>query len=296
MEPGASGAPLLEAVDLAIAYTGARGEVRTAFRGVHLTVHRGDFLCLLGPSGCGKTSLLKAFGGFLPASRGAVLYQGQPVARPRREIVMIFQEHNLYPWLSVEDNVAFGPRRQGVGRDEVKRRVDELLEIVGLAPARRLYPHQLSGGMRQRVAIARALATQPDALLLDEPFTALDAPLRRKLQGFLRDLWSRTHTAMLMVTHDIEEAILVGRRIVLMGGRPAGVVETIDTSDELLKNRFAPPFLELEARLEASMAGDEADAAVAPRETAHSRDATQRPESPDEPRGLKPRESGVTHG
>ncbi|HEX4448307.1 MAG TPA: ABC transporter ATP-binding protein [Polyangiaceae bacterium] len=257
--PQVPGPPLLEAIDLTLAYGGARGEIRTAVHDVRLTVNRGDFVCLLGPSGCGKTSLLKAFGGFLPASGGRVLYRGQAIAGPRREIIMVFQEHNLYPWLNVEDNVAFGPRRQGVPRAEVKRRVDELLETVGLASARRLHPHELSGGMRQRVAIARALATQPDALLLDEPFTALDAPLRRKLQKFLRELWRRTHTAMLMVTHDIEEAILVGQRIVVMGGSPAGVVETVDTSDESLKDRFSPRFLELEARLETRMGGDDGE-------------------------------------
>ncbi|HEX4340756.1 MAG TPA: ABC transporter ATP-binding protein [Polyangiaceae bacterium] len=252
-------APLLRASAVSVSYRNRAGEERLAVAGVELAVNAGDFVCLLGPSGCGKTTLLKAFGGFLRPTSGTVTYKGAALTGPRPEVIMIFQEHNLYPWLTVEGNVAFGPRRQGVARAEVKARVDELLEIVGLSAARRMYPHQLSGGMRQRVAIARALATRPDALLLDEPFTALDVALRRRLQAFLRQTWSRTRTTMVMVTHDIEEAILVSERIVVMGGSPAGIVETIDTSDPALKDRFAPAFLSLEARLEARVGGAEGD-------------------------------------
>ena len=174
--------------------------------------------------------------------------------------MIIFQEHNLYPWLTVEGNIGFGPRRQGVPEAERTKRVDELLAVVGLEDARRQYPHQLSGGMRQRVAIARALATQPDALLLDEPFTALDVILRRRMQSFLRALWQRTRTTMVMVTHDIEEAILVGQRILVMGGHPSTIVESIDTSDEALKDRFGKPFLALQARLENLIAGEDVTA------------------------------------
>jgi len=225
-------------------------------------------VCLLGPSGCGKTTLLKAFGGFLKPTSGAVTYKGTSFVRPRPEVVMIFQEHNLYPWLSVEGNIGFGPRRQGVPRAEVRTRVDELLEIFGLARARRMYPHQLSGGMRQRALLARVWVTEPDALLLDEPFTALDVALRRKLQTFLRETWSRTQTTMLMVTHDIEEAILVSRRIVVMGGSPSGIVEIVETSDPALRDRFSPAFSALEARLEGIMGGTDAeDGAPSPRES-----------------------------
>jgi ABC-type nitrate/sulfonate/bicarbonate transport system ATPase subunit len=251
-------APLLEATDLTVAYD-QRAGAAAAIAGINLRVAAGDSLCIIGPSGCGKTTLLKAFGGFLPAARGGVLFRGRELRQPSRDLVMIFQEHNLYPWLTVEGNIAFGPRRLGVARDERQRRVDELLRIVGLEAARRRYPHELSGGMRQRVAIARALATQPAALLLDEPFTALDVTLRRRMQQFLRDLWLRTGTTMLMVTHDIEEAILVGQRVVRMGGPPAGVVETIDSSSPALKDRFSDAFRRLQAQLEKQMESETPD-------------------------------------
>jgi ABC-type nitrate/sulfonate/bicarbonate transport system ATPase subunit len=244
--------PLLQATDLTVGYGDVAG-APAAISGIDLKIAAGDSVCIIGPSGCGKTTLLKAFGGFLPTLRGGVLYRGRELLQPSRDLVMIFQEHNLYPWLTVEGNIGFGPRRLGVPKTERLRRVDELLRIVGLEAARRRYPHQLSGGMRQRVAIARALATQPAALLLDEPFTALDITLRRRMQQFLRDLWLRTRTTMLMVTHDIEEAILVGQRIVRMGGSPAGIVETIDTSSPALKDRFSADFRRLQAELEKQM-------------------------------------------
>jgi ABC-type nitrate/sulfonate/bicarbonate transport system ATPase subunit len=250
-------ATLLEATDLTVAYGDDAG-APAAIAGINLEIAAGDSLCIIGPSGCGKTTLLKAFGGFLPAVRGGVLYRGRELRQPSRDLVMIFQEHNLYPWLTVEGNIGFGPRRLGVPRAERRRRVDDLLGIVGLESARRRYPHQLSGGMRQRVAIARALATQPAALLLDEPFTALDITLRRRMQQFLRDLWLRTRTTMLMVTHDIEEAILVGQRVVRMGGAPAGIVETIDTSSPALKDRFSDDFRRLQGQLERQMESETA--------------------------------------
>jgi ABC-type nitrate/sulfonate/bicarbonate transport system ATPase subunit len=253
---------LLEATDLSVAYGDAAG-APAAIAGINLEIAAGDSLCIIGPSGCGKTTLLKAFGGFLPAVRGGVLYRGRELRQPSRDLVMIFQEHNLYPWLTVEGNIGFGPRRLGIPRAERRRRVDDLLGIVGLESARRRYPHQLSGGMRQRVAIARALATQPAALLLDEPFTALDITLRRRMQQFLRDLWVRTKTTMLMVTHDIEEAILVGQRVVRMGGAPAGIVETIDTSSPALKDRFSDEFRRLQGQLERQMESETASDIVA---------------------------------
>jgi ABC-type nitrate/sulfonate/bicarbonate transport system ATPase subunit len=250
-------ATLLEATDLTVAYGDDAG-APAAIAGINLEIAAGDSLCIIGPSGCGKTTLLKAFGGFLAAVRGGVLYRGRELRQPSRDLVMIFQEHNLYPWLTVEGNIGFGPRRLGVPRAERRRRVDDLLGSVGLESARRRYPHQLSGGMRQRVAIARALATQPAALLLDEPFTALDITLRRRMQQFLRDLWLRTRTTMLMVTHDIEEAILVGQRVVRMGGAPAGIVETIDTSSPALKDRFSDDFRRLQGQLERQMESETA--------------------------------------
>lgn len=162
---------------------------------------------------------------------------------------MIFQENNLYPWLTVRNNVAFGlPYAEGTAAEKAKR-LDEMLSGVGLEHAAHQYPHELSGGMRQRVAIARALVTEPKVVLLDEPFSALDVGLRRRMQALLRDIWAATRTNFVMVTHNVEEALMVGNRVVVLGQRPMTVL-----LDERLegrpKDRYAPEFLALERRIE----------------------------------------------
>jgi ABC-type nitrate/sulfonate/bicarbonate transport system ATPase subunit len=248
---------VLVASDLSVTYLSRSGSSYTPFSGLNLSIGARDFVCLLGPSGCGKTTLLKALGGLLPASRGGVLFEGRELSGLSPEIVMIFQENNLYPWLTVERNVAFGPLMRGVPKEEVRVITDDLLATVGLAHARRQYPHQLSGGMRQRVAIARALATRSRVLLLDEPFSALDVSMRRRMQKFLRQLWQSAHTAMVMVTHSIEEAILVGERIVVLGADGAGIIEEIDASPTHLKDRYSPDFLSMQRHLERLIGDDD---------------------------------------
>ncbi len=242
--------PLLETTRLSLGYVDRLGQTSITLRNLDLRIGAGEFVCLLGPSGCGKTTLLKALGGFLPPVDGAVLYQGRELPAPTPEIVMIFQENNLYPWLTVEKNIAFGPRMRGMPANRVRALTQELLATVGLLEARHQYPHELSGGMRQRVAIARAMAANSRVLLLDEPFSALDVSLRRRMQAFLRSVWRSSAATLVMVTHSIEEAILVGERVLVLGANQSGLIEDIDVRAAALKDRYAPEFLQLQRRLE----------------------------------------------
>ena len=216
-----------------------------------LEVREGEITCLLGKSGCGKTTLLKALGGLVTAQpTGGVLFSGHFLSGPSSEIVMIFQDNNLYPWLNVRANIAFGLKFRDIPRRDHAALIGKMLETVGLLDAANAYPHQLSGGMRQRVAIARALIGDPRVLLLDEPFSALDVGLRRRMHGLLRDLWKETGKTMVMVTHSIEEAILVGHRVIVLGGLPARALVDVDTRAPEMKDRYAPAFLALQRRLE----------------------------------------------
>lgn len=215
-----------------------------------LALRKGEITCLLGPSGCGKTTLLKSLGGFVVGrDTGGVLFEGRYLNGPTPDIVMIFQENNLFPWLTVRGNVEFGLKFKGRSSGKAKV-VDEMLFTVGLAEAATKYPHELSGGMRQRTAIARALVSGPRVLLLDEPFSALDISLRRRMHALMLDLWEKTETTMVMVTHSIEEAIQVGHRVLVLGGRPAEVLIDADTSEGTMKDRYSPEFLALQQRIE----------------------------------------------
>lgn len=253
MPPPAPDAPPAFRVDrLTIAFPSARG-VRTApLVDFTLAVASGEITCLLGPSGCGKTTLLRALGGFVVGEpTGGVVYAGRYLTEPTPDIVMIFQENNLFPWLTVRGNVGFGLDYRPGSRAEKAERVDRMLETVGLAEAAGRYPHQLSGGMRQRTAIARALVTEPKVLLLDEPFSALDVTLRRRMHALLAEIWTATGTTMVMVTHNVEEAIVVGHRVVVLGGRPTGILLDERTAAPALKDRYSPDFLALQRRIEA---------------------------------------------
>ncbi len=203
----------------------SRGGVLTVFEGVTFDVHQGEIVCLLGPSGCGKTTLLQTIAGLQPASKGLVCFAGSTLTAPHPEIGLVFQDANLLPWFTVWQNVSLGlrlrsGRRTGV---DVPSAVNRALQSVGLDGFARLYPHQLSGGMAQRVALARALVRQPRLLLMDEPFAALDAFTRRHLQSLLVKLVRERQTAVLLVTHDIDEALFVGDRVLLMTARPGRI-------------------------------------------------------------------------
>lgn len=194
-----------------------------ALRPVELAIEEGEFVCLVGPSGCGKSSLLNIIAGFESPSAGSMKVDGERVTGPNIERGMVFQDYALFPWLSVEDNVAFGLQNRGVGRRERQARAAEYLELVGLAEFARKKPRELSGGMKQRVALARAFATDPQIILMDEPFGALDALTRRFLQTELLKIWQTHRKTVVMVTHSVQEAIVLSSRVVVMTARPGRI-------------------------------------------------------------------------
>ena len=224
--------PVLEARALAKRYTTGRGDC-VAYSGIDLTVHRGELVCLLGASGCGKSSLLLTLAGLYPATAGEVRLDGRRVESPDPRMSLIFQDPCLLPWLDARHNVAFGLKfdqpSSGVSH-RLMERSDEALSRVGLKGFEERYPYQLSGGMAQRVALARALVRRPEILFMDEPFGALDAITRLEMQQLLRALILEQSYTALLVTHDLDEAVLLADRVVLMGGRPSGIVKewTID--------------------------------------------------------------------
>jgi NitT/TauT family transport system ATP-binding protein len=210
---------------------GEGAERYLALDGIQLDVSQGEFVCLLGPSGCGKSTLLNILAGFERATAGSVDFEGAPVRGAGRDRVMFFQDAGaaLLPWLSVEENVRFALRVRSVPKAEWPAIIDKYLAMVGLEEHRRKFPAQLSGGMRQRLQIARALAVEPKVLLMDEPFGALDALTRRRMHGFLLDIWQRTRTTIVFVTHDIAEAVTLADRICIMSLGPGSrISEVID--------------------------------------------------------------------
>jgi NitT/TauT family transport system ATP-binding protein len=210
------------------------GRRTVALAGVDLEVRAGELLCLLGPSGCGKSTLLRIVAGALDCDQGSVTVGGRPVTGPAPDRGMLFQTPMLFPWLTTRKNVLFGPRAQrsrGLHeRDdpELAAEADAILETVGLAQFSDAFPHELSGGMQHRAAFARALVTRPSLLLMDEPFGALDAITRVRMHEFLLAMWERYRITIIFVTHDIEEAVLLGDRVAVMGGRPPGIKQVID--------------------------------------------------------------------
>jgi NitT/TauT family transport system ATP-binding protein len=226
--PGSPRPPKLVVTDLVKDFrTKGRQTVR-AIDHVNLQVADQEFVCLVGSSGCGKSTLLNIVAGLELPTSGTVEIDHEPVVGPGPDRGMVFQTYSLYPWRTVAENVAFGLECLHLRKAERRERVQELLGIVGLTKFADHTPDQLSGGMRQRVAIARALAPEPDILLLDEPFGALDAQTRRSMQDFLLTVWRRTQSTVLFVTHDIPEAICLGSRVVVLASHPGRVVADID--------------------------------------------------------------------
>jgi NitT/TauT family transport system ATP-binding protein len=201
--------------------TGGREVV--ALKEINLEIPRGQFVCLLGPSGCGKSTLLNAVAGFAPPSSGVITADGKPVLAPGPDRGMVFQEYALFPWMTVEKNIAFGLEVKGMPKEQIAATVDQLLGMLSLSDFRQRYPKDLSGGMRQRVAIARVLALDSPIMLMDEPFGALDALTRRNLQDELLRIWAELKKTIIFVTHSIEEAIYLADRIVVMTYRPGTV-------------------------------------------------------------------------
>jgi NitT/TauT family transport system ATP-binding protein len=194
-----------------------------ALRDANLTVRRGEFVCLIGASGCGKSTLLRIIAGFEAPSAGQALMWGKPIAGPAPDRGMVFQDYGLFPWLTVRENIGFGPLSRGLPKAEVRETVERFVSLVGLTRFADAHPHQLSGGMKQRVAIARVLANDAEVVLMDEPFGALDAMTRERLQDELLDLWQRTGLTVLFVTHSIEEAIFLSDRVVVMEPGPGRI-------------------------------------------------------------------------
>jgi len=226
-EEGVVGRPTKLVVESVTKVFATRRRQTVALEGVDMHVDDGELVCLLGSSGCGKSTLLSIIGGLEEPTGGQVLVEGDRVVGPGADRGMVFQGYSLYPWLSVSRNISFGLEVAGWPSARRRERVDELLGIMGLTEFRDALPKELSGGMRQRAAIARALAPEPDILLLDEPFGALDAQTRRTMQQFLLTVWARTGTTVLMVTHDVEEAVYLSGRIYVMSGRPGRIAEEV---------------------------------------------------------------------
>lgn len=206
------------------------GEGAQAFEAVQeldFSIEPGEFVCILGPSGCGKSTLLGALAGHLQPSGGSLRVDGQAVSGPSPERGMVFQHHTLLPWRSVLDNVAFGLKMQGLGKSERRSQAAEFLRLVGLQDFAERWPNQLSGGMQQRAEIARVLINRPRLLLMDEPFGALDAQTRSRMQELLLDIWERIRTTVVFVTHDIDEALFLADRILVMSPRPGRFIEDL---------------------------------------------------------------------
>jgi ABC-type taurine transport system ATPase subunit len=210
--------------DLSMEYGSGASRVRALDR-VSLSIGVGDFVCIVGPSGCGKTTLLQTLAGFLPPTQGSVRFDGRPVRGPGPDRGVVFQQPNLFPWKTVAANAGFGPTMRGVARATREAAVERWLRLTRLWEFRARYPYQLSGGMQQRLAIVRALANEPRMLLMDEPFGALDALTREKMQEELHDVWRRTGTTVLFITHSVEEAVYLGTDVVVMSPRPGRIVE-----------------------------------------------------------------------
>jgi NitT/TauT family transport system ATP-binding protein len=221
-----SAAGALEVDDLSIVL-GSGAQAFEAVRGLDLRVAAGEFVTVLGPSGCGKSTLLGALAGHLRVARGRIRVDGRPVDGPSPERGLVFQHHTLFPWKRVLENVAFGLKMKGVAAPERAARARELLRLVGLEGFEDRYPAELSGGMQQRVEIARVLINDPRVLLLDEPFGALDALTRVKMQQLLLQVWSRIRTTAVFITHDIDEALFLGDRILVMSPRPGRIIESL---------------------------------------------------------------------
>jgi len=223
---------------------------------ISLTIEDGAFVSILGPSGCGKSTLLNLLAGFEKATEGTLLFDGKTVTRPGPDRGVVFQEAALFPWLTVWQNVIFGPQVQGEPRADYEAKARKLLKLVGLESFAEALPVQLSGGMRQRVGIARVLAMSPRALLMDEPFGALDAQTRLSMQQLLLDVWQSLGTTVLFVTHDIDEAILLSDRICVMSARPGKIIRTIPITlprPRSIASLTSTEFMAYKARIMADM-------------------------------------------
>ena len=258
---------VLELDALGKTFDSAKGPI-DALKDISFTVRRREFICVIGPSGCGKSTLIRIIAGLDDPTAGQVLLDGKPVRGPGPDRGMVFQNYTLFPWLTVKQNIMFGPKLRGRSGHAAESLALQWSEMVGLSDFVDHYPAQLSGGMKQRVAIARALANEPRILLMDEPFGALDAQTRATMQGYLQQIWMNVDVTILFITHDLDEAIYLADRIVVLGRNPGHVAEVIDvpvprprTPEQLLD----PYFLATRKRLDELIhPNDDADAESRP--------------------------------
>ncbi|MDO4187947.1 MAG: ABC transporter ATP-binding protein [Lachnospiraceae bacterium] len=254
----------LEVKDLTKIYKGTNGEV-TAIDSVNLSVEESEFVMIVGPSGCGKTTLINMIGGLDKATSGKVILDGKEVEGPGPDRGMVFQGYSLFPWLTVKKNVEFGLKMRKVPKEERSKKADEYIKLVGLEGFENALPKQLSGGMKQRVAIARTLANEPQMLLMDEPFGALDAQTRVVMQELLSKISRETKTTILFITHDIDEAVLLGDRIYVMSRRPGTIrdVLSVDLPKERSHECFVlPQFVETKKKIMDMLWQESQDAAL----------------------------------
>jgi len=248
------GGPLIDFDRVSQIYAARDGSPVWALRDVSLQVEAGEFVCLIGPSGCGKTTLIHLLAGFLTPTAGAVRFRGRPLTGAGPERGVVFQEYALFAWMTVRQNVEFGLRMQRVHRAVRRARALDALDRVGLRHAADRYPHELSGGMRQRVAVARALVVEPEVVLMDEPFAAVDAMTRTALQEDLLRLWRETGVSVLFVTHNIDEAVFLAQRVVVMGAGPGVIREDLTVDLPYPRDRGSAEFARQYARIAEALA------------------------------------------
>ena len=255
----------LQAIDLTKIFDdGKKGPV-TAIDHVNLEVRDGEFVMIVGPSGCGKTTLINILGGLNTATSGEVLLDGKSVEGPGADRGMVFQGYSLFPWLTVQKNVEFGLKMKKMPKAQRAAQAKKFIDLVGLTGFENALPKQLSGGMKQRVAIARTLANEPEILLMDEPFGALDAQTRVVMQELLADISKKTKTTILFITHDIDEAVLLGDRIYVMSRRPGTIREVLDVNIPGVRSHESlvlPEFLETKKKIMDMLWKESMDAAM----------------------------------
>ncbi len=241
----------------------AEGAETVALHGIALVTHRREFLCVVGPSGCGKSTFVRILAGLESKSSGTVSVEGVPVTGPGADRGMVFQGYTLFPWLTVLRNVAFGLEENGESRHVAEREAAQWLSLIGLERFAQAYPHQLSGGMKQRVAIARALAMRPRILLMDEPFSALDAQSRARMQAYLIEIWRKIDITIVFITHDLDEAVYLADRILVLKAHPGEVEELIEVPVPRPRHpsqMLGPEFRATRTRLDALIHPAEAEA------------------------------------
>lgn len=231
------------------------GERVVALHDVSLEILRGEFVTVIGPSGCGKSTLLYILAGFEPPTAGQVLLEGEPIHGPGADRGVVFQEYALFPWLTLRQNVEYGPRERGMPPAQARQIVDRTLQLVSLEGADNRYPHELSGGMRQRAALARVLVNDPKILLMDEPFAAVDAQTRAALQREVARLWAETAKTVLFITHSVEEAVLLGDRVVTMTPRPGRIKADVAISLTRPRDPTSPAFNDYRRAIEQLLMG-----------------------------------------